>query len=72
MLAHRAQLASLLKVSFCFCACAHLPYEILVFDHAKVPACGLGDPLPRYKVAHHHRSWTNADYRVGKKITRDL
>lgn len=39
----------------------YLSHQILVFDHAQVPACSLGDPLPCYQVTQNNRSWTYAD-----------
>lgn len=50
-------------MSFCLGAGAHLSHKILVLNHAQVPACGLGDPLPRHQVSDHHRSRADAHYR---------
>lgn len=51
-----------LKVSELF----YLSDKILVIDHAKVPACSLGDPLPCHQVTHHDgcRAYTDCKKNV--------
>lgn len=49
------------RKSQCMVVAIYLPHQVLVFDHAQVPARGLGDPLPRYQVTQHNRSRTNPD-----------
>lgn len=41
----------------------YLPNEILVFDHAEVPANSLGDPLPCHQISHQDGRRANTNYK---------
>lgn len=47
----------------------HLSCLIIIFDLAQISAAGLGDPLPRHQVPHHHRGRTDLCGSTGEYIS---